>query len=228
MGPRRFQAMTAPAGRIRHRVHRGERRRRRRAAEEASDITTGAPQDHGPASARDCRPTEEMRATLDVAIGKSVSITATARATLAGLVAAALPVAAILVPVVLLSRSRGRRIFCLKLLTLLDYHAHGWSNWLAHVTISAAVHALIYGSVFRLMHHLTPAQAAVLVAVVLGCLFMEQGVGRPARMVITGQLSTLTLAPELLTKADALAARMGQSGAAAINLAILRLIEAED
>jgi hypothetical protein len=38
---------------------------------------------------------------------------------------------------------------------------------------------------------------------------------------------TLTLAPDMLVKVDALAARMGQSRAAVINLAIFRLIEAE-
>jgi hypothetical protein len=38
---------------------------------------------------------------------------------------------------------------------------------------------------------------------------------------------TLTLAPELLEKVDALAKRMGQSRAAMINLAIFRMIEVE-
>jgi hypothetical protein len=56
--------------------------------------------------------------------------------------------------------------------TFLAYHAYGWSDWLVHVTISAVVHSLIYSFVFRLMHHLTLAQAAVLVAVVFGCVFM--------------------------------------------------------
>jgi hypothetical protein len=58
-------------------------------------------------------------------------------------------------------------------LTFLAYHhAYGWTDWLAQVAVSSLVHALIYSLVFRLMHHLTPAQAAVLVVVVLGCLFM--------------------------------------------------------
>ncbi len=58
-------------------------------------------------------------------------------------------------------------------LAILAYHhAYGWTDWLAHVTISAVVHALIYSTVFRLMHHLTLGQAVVLVAVVLGCLFL--------------------------------------------------------
>jgi hypothetical protein len=54
---------------------------------------------------------EEMRTTLDMAIDKFVSVRATARATRAGLVDAALLVAAICVPMVLLSRSRARRVF---------------------------------------------------------------------------------------------------------------------
>jgi 4-amino-4-deoxy-L-arabinose transferase-like glycosyltransferase len=58
---------------------------------------------------------------------------------------------------------------------LASYHAHhagGWTNWLAHMTISAVIHALIYGLVFRLMRHMTMGEAAVLVVLVLGCLFM--------------------------------------------------------
>jgi Ribbon-helix-helix protein, copG family len=50
----------------------------------------------------------------------------------------------------------------------------------------------------------------------------KKGVRRGKREQIT-----LTLAPELLEKVDALAKRMGQSRAATINLAIFRLIEAE-
>ena len=51
---------------------------------------------------------EEMRAAVDLTIGKSVSIKATARATPAGLATAALLVAAILVPMVWLARARAR------------------------------------------------------------------------------------------------------------------------
>lgn len=50
-----------------------------------------------------------------------------------------------------------------------------------------------------------------------------KGVGRGTKRQIT-----LTIAPELLAKVDALAARMGQSRAALINLAIYRTVEAED
>lgn len=51
---------------------------------------------------------EEMRAALDLTIGKSVSIKATARATPAGLASAALLIAAILVPIAWLARARAR------------------------------------------------------------------------------------------------------------------------
>jgi hypothetical protein len=61
-------------------------------------------------------------------------------------------------------------------LMVLAYHGHGygggWTNWLAHVTVSSLVHSLVYGLVFKLMHRLSLGEAAVLVAVVLGCLFM--------------------------------------------------------
>lgn len=62
------------------------------------------------------------------------------------------------------------------LLTLAYYHhgyGGGWTDWMAHVAISSMIHALIYGVVFRLMHQLTLGEAVVLVAVVLGCLFMR-------------------------------------------------------
>jgi hypothetical protein len=49
------------------------------------------------------------------------------------------------------------------------------THWLAHMTLSSVVHGLIYGLIFKIMHHLTLAQAAVLVAVVLGCLFLWSG-----------------------------------------------------
>jgi hypothetical protein len=47
----------------------------------------------------------------------------------------------------------------------------GWGNWIAHMAVSALIHSLIYGFVFRLMHHLTFGEAAVLVVVVLVLLF---------------------------------------------------------
>jgi Ribbon-helix-helix protein, copG family len=59
--------------------------------------------------------------------------------------------------------------------------------------------------------------------------FIDGAPDAPRRGVRKGRKEqiTLTLAPELLRKVDALAARMGQSRAALINLAIFRLVEAE-
>lgn len=60
--------------------------------------------------------------------------------------------------------------------------------------------------------------------------FISGAPDAPARKgVIKGKKEqiTLTLAPEMLVKVDALAQRMGQSRAAVINLAIFRLLEAE-
>ncbi len=51
--------------------------------------------------------------------------------------------------------------------------------------------------------------------------------GRKGVMKGKKEQITLTLTPDLLTKVDALAQRMGQSRAAIINLAIFRLLEAE-
>ena len=54
---------------------------------------------------------EEMKATVSLRFGDSVSFTATARATPAGLIAAALLISAALVPLVLLVRGRARGRF---------------------------------------------------------------------------------------------------------------------
>ncbi len=51
--------------------------------------------------------------------------------------------------------------------------------------------------------------------------------GRKGVMKGKKEQITLTLTPDLLTKVDALAQRMGQSRAAVINLGIFRLLEAE-
>ena len=52
---------------------------------------------------------EEMKATVSLRIGHSISLTATARATPAGLVAAALLISAILIPLVRLAGDRKRK-----------------------------------------------------------------------------------------------------------------------
>jgi inner membrane protein involved in colicin E2 resistance len=48
----------------------------------------------------------------------------------------------------------------------------GMTDWMAHVAISAVIHGLMYGLIFKVMHQLTLAQAAVLVVVVLAVMFM--------------------------------------------------------
>ena len=51
---------------------------------------------------------EEMKASVNLRIGDSIAITATARATPAGLVAAALLIAAIVIPLVWLTKDPAR------------------------------------------------------------------------------------------------------------------------
>ncbi|MGI4976787.1 MAG: hypothetical protein ACRYG6_07575 [Janthinobacterium lividum] len=63
----------------------------------------------------------------------------------------------------------------LAFLTLSYAHHHGgggMTDWIAHMAISSVIHAVIYGFVFRLMAHLTLQQDAVLVAAVLGVVFV--------------------------------------------------------
>ena len=57
-------------------------------------------------------------------------------------------------------------------LSYAHHHGGGMTDWIAHMAISSVIHAVIYGFVFRLMHHLTLEQDAVLVVVVLGVLFL--------------------------------------------------------
>ena len=66
----------------------------------------------------------------------------------------------------------------------LAYHhgfgSGGTTDWLMHMALSAAVHALIYGFIFRLLRHLTLGEEAVLVGIVLVGLLMW-GRGRDRR-----------------------------------------------
>lgn len=48
----------------------------------------------------------------------------------------------------------------------------GMTDWLTHMVVSSVVHALIYSFIFRLMHHLTLTQGAMLVGAVLLVLFV--------------------------------------------------------
>ncbi len=54
------------------------------------------------------------------------------------------------------------------------YHGHGggMADWIAHTAVSSVIHAVIYGTVFRVMHQLTISQAVVLAIVVIACFFM--------------------------------------------------------
>jgi hypothetical protein len=76
-------------------------------AEEADDPQPGVASDHGSTTA--APHPEEMRATIDLRIGNTVSMSATARATPAGFITAAVLVSAILVPLVLFARRRRMR-----------------------------------------------------------------------------------------------------------------------
>ena len=58
-------------------------------------------------------------------------------------------------------------------LTLAYHHGFGGTtDWLMHMVLSATVHALIYGFIFRLLRHLTLGEEAVLVGIVLVALLM--------------------------------------------------------
>lgn len=71
-----------------------------------NDAPQGAEPEHGSETAA-AHP-EEMRATVDLRIGNSISIKATARATPAGLIAAALLISVVLIPAVWLFRTPAR------------------------------------------------------------------------------------------------------------------------
>ena len=51
-------------------------------------------------------------------------------------------------------------------------HSSSWTDWIAHRAVSALIHAVIYGAVFRLMRQMTTGEAIVLAVVVVGGLFM--------------------------------------------------------
>ena len=69
----------------------------------------------------------------------------------------------------------------MNLLTFLAYHyghSSNWSDWIAHRVVSAVIHGVIYGFIFKLMRHVSTGEAAVLVVVVLAALFMWSRSGR--------------------------------------------------
>ena len=60
------------------------------------------------------------------------------------------------------------------LLFLAYSHAHnsGWTDWIAHRAVSALIHAVIYGAVFKLMRQMTTGEAIVLAVIVIAALLM--------------------------------------------------------
>ncbi|MGI4800668.1 MAG: hypothetical protein ACRYG8_42925 [Janthinobacterium lividum] len=57
-------------------------------------------------------------------------------------------------------------------LSYAHHHGGGMTDWIAHMAISSVIHAMIYTFVFRLMYQFTLTQDAVLVAAVVGVLFL--------------------------------------------------------
>lgn len=51
-------------------------------------------------------------------------------------------------------------------------HSSGWTDWIAHRAVSALIHAVIYGAVFKLMRQMTTGEAIVVAVVVIAALFM--------------------------------------------------------
>ena len=61
-----------------------------------------------------------------------------------------------------------------QLALLAYYHAHttNWTDWITHRVVSAVIHGVVYGFIFKAMRQMTTSEAAVLVVVVLAVLFM--------------------------------------------------------
>ena len=60
-------------------------------------------------------------------------------------------------------------------LTFLAYshtYSSGWTDWIAHRVVSAIIHGVIYGLIFKLMREPTTGEAAMLVVAVVVVLFM--------------------------------------------------------
>lgn len=58
---------------------------------------------------------------------------------------------------------------------LMAYHhanSSGWADWIAHRAVSAVIHAVIYGSILKVMRQMTTGEAIVVAVVVVGLLFM--------------------------------------------------------
>jgi hypothetical protein len=51
-------------------------------------------------------------------------------------------------------------------------HSGEWADWIAHSVVSALIHSVIYGVMFKLIHRLTLGEAVVLAVVVVAVLFL--------------------------------------------------------
>ena len=51
-------------------------------------------------------------------------------------------------------------------------HSSSWTDWIAHRAVSAVIHAVIYGAVFKLMRQMTTGEAIIVAVVVVAALFM--------------------------------------------------------
>ena len=51
-------------------------------------------------------------------------------------------------------------------------HSNGWTDWIAHRAVSAVIHAVIYGAVFKFMRQMTTGETIVVAAVVVAALFV--------------------------------------------------------
>ncbi len=52
------------------------------------------------------------------------------------------------------------------------HHGFGGGSWIGHMVISSIVHGLIYGTIFRLLRHLSLGEIVVLTVVVVGGLYL--------------------------------------------------------
>ena len=52
-------------------------------------------------------------------------------------------------------------------------YGYGAGSWVAHMVASSIVQALIYGTLFRVMRHLTLAELVVTAAVVIGLIYLR-------------------------------------------------------
>lgn len=52
------------------------------------------------------------------------------------------------------------------------HHGFGGSGWLGHMLVSTVLHALIYGTVFRILRHLSLGEIVLLLVLVVGGVYL--------------------------------------------------------